>query len=278
MAVHESRLASSDLWVRESVQVCLAGGSTMQRLLEASVVERTLQATVALLALTPIVTYVLWIADGCEAFVPFISDMDLPPRSGFTFTLGYALSGILLATTGVQLGVLRERWMSSAGMSQSWVNLNRFSVLAAVAAGISLFWISFTPWDEHLGLHIVQANVIFSGSVIWAFCVTLATWKMSQEEGGFSDVLAPRAAFSMLAVVGLLGMVERVFRYTGLSTDLYALEERLQLLDEACVSLNEPLLSQAAAFEWLLAASMVLIIATFLPEVRLLTGAHEEEE
>ncbi len=250
----------------------------MQRLLEASVVERTLQATVALLALTPIVTYVLWIADGCEAFVPFISDMDLPLRSGFTFTLGYALSGILLATTGVQLGVLRERWMSSAGMSQSWVNLNRFSVLAAVAAGISLFWISFTPWDEYLGLHIVQANVIFSGSVIWAFCVTLATWKMSQEEGGFSDVLAPRAAFSMLAVVGLLGMVERVFRYTGLSTDLYALEERLQLLDEACVSLNEPLLSQAAAFEWLLAASMVLIIATFLPEVRLLTGAHEEEE
>ena len=250
----------------------------MQRLLEAGVVERTLQATVALLALTPIVTYVLWIVDGCEAFVPFISDMDLPPRSGFTFTLGYALSGILHATTGVQLGVLRERWMSSAGMSQSWVNLNRFSVLAVVAAGISLFWISFTPWDEHLGLHIVQANVIFSGSVIWAFCVTLATWKMSQEEGGFSDVLAPRAAFSMLAVVGLLGMVERVFRYTGLSTDLYALEERLQLLDEACVSLNEPLLSQAAAFEWLLAVSMVLIIATFLPEVRLLTRTSEGEE
>ena len=102
--------------------------------------------------------------------------------------------------------------------------------------------------------------------------------KMSQEEEGFSDVLAPRAAFSMLAVVGLLGMVERVFRYTGLSTDLYALEERLQLLDEACVSLNEPLLSQAAAFEWLLAASMVLIIATFLPEVRLLTGTSEGEE
>ena len=250
----------------------------MQRLLEAGVVERTLQATIALLALTPIVTYVLWVADGCEPFVPFISDMDLPPRSGFTFTLGYALSGILLATTGVQLGVLRDRWMSSAGMSQSWVNLNRFSVLAAVAAGISLFWISFTPWDEHLGLHIVQANVIFSGSVIWAFCVTLATWGMSQGEGGFAGVLAPRAAFSVLALVGLLGMVERVFRYTGISTDLYALEERLQLLDESCVSLNEPLLSQAAAFEWLLAASMVLIIATFLPEVRLLTGASGEEE
>ncbi len=250
----------------------------MERLLGAGVVERTLQATVALLALTPIVTYVLWLADGCDPFVPFISDMDIPLRSGFTFTLGYALGGILLATTGVQLGVLRDRWMTSARMSQSWVNLNRFSVLAAVAAGIGLFWISFTPWDEHLGLHIVQANVIFSGSVIWAFCVTLATWRLSQEEGGFSDVLAPRAAFSVLAVVGLLGMVERVFRYTGLSTDLYALEERLQFLDEGCVSLNEPLLSQAAAFEWLLAASMVLIIATFLPEVRVLTRAQGEEE
>ena len=42
--------------------------------------------------------------------------------------------------------------------------------------------------------------------------------------------------------------------------------------------LNEPLLSQAAAFEWLLAASMVLIIATFLPEVRLLTGTSEGKE
>ena len=73
-------------------------------------------------------------------------------------------------------------------------------------------------------------------------------------------------------------MIERVFRYTGLSSDLYGLEERLQTLDGSCISLNEPLLSQAAAFEWLLAVSMVLIIATFLPEVRLLTGNSEEEE
>ena len=101
---------------------------------------------------------------------------------------------------------------------------------------------------------------------------------MSQEEKGFSGVLAPRAAFCVLAVIGLLGMIERVFRFTGLSSDLYALEERLQTLDGACISLNEPLLSQAAAFEWLLAASMVLVIATFLPEVRLLTGNSGEEE
>ena len=250
----------------------------MERLLEGGQVERTLQMTVTLLALTPIVTYFLWVADGCEPFVPFISDMDLPTRSGFTFTVGYALSGILLLTMGVQLGVLRDRWMASAEMPRNWVNLNRISVLAAVATGIGLFWISFTPWDEHLGLHIAQANVIFFGSVIWASCVTLATWGMSQEEEAFSGVLAPRAAFSVLAVIGLLGMIERVFRYTGLSSDLYGLEERLQTLDGSCISLNEPLLSQAAAFEWLLAASMVLIIATFLPEVRLLTGNLGEEE
>ncbi len=250
----------------------------MERLLEGTVVERTLQATIALLALTPIASYSLWVADGCEPFVPFISDMDLPTRSGFTFTVGYALSGILLATMGVQLGVLRDRWMTSADMPRNWVNLNRFSMMAAIATGIGLFWISFTPWDEHLELHIAQANVIFFGGVIWASCVTLATWRMSHEERGFSGVLAPRTAFSVLAVIGLLGMIERVFRYTGLSSDLYALEERLQTLDGSCISLNEPLLSQAAAFEWLLAASMVLIIATFLPEVRLLTGNSGDEE
>ena len=34
-------------------------------------------------------------------------------------------------------------------------------------------------------------------------------------EEGFAGVLAPRAAFSVLALVGLLGMVERVFRPSG---------------------------------------------------------------
>ena len=241
-------------------------------LLERGFVERSVRVTVALLALTPLVTYALWVSDGCDPLMPFISDMDLPSRSGFTFTIGYAFSGILLALTGLQLGLLRDRWMAAAEMPRNWINLNLFAMLAAIAAGVSLFWISFTPWDEHLELHIAQANVIFFGSVIWASCVTLATWRMSFEEPGFSRVLAPRVAFTVL------GLVERVYRFTGLSADLYALEERLQMLDQGCVTLNESLLSQAAAFEWLLAASMVLVVVSFLPEVRLLTLDVTEEE
>ena len=250
----------------------------MEMLLKRGFVERSVRATVALLALTPLVTYALWVSDGCDPLMPFISDMDLPNRSGFTFTIGYAISGIMLALTGLQLGLLRDRWMSAAEIPRNWVNLHLFAMLAAIAAGVSLFWISFTPWDEHLELHIFQANVIFFGSVIWASCVTLATWRMSFEEPEFSRVLTPRAAFTVLGLVGLVGMVERVYRFTGLSTDLYALEERLQMLDQGCVTLNESLLSQAAAFEWLLAASMVLVVVSFLPEVRLLTMDATEEE
>ena len=218
--------------------------------------------------MTPILTYLLWLSDGCDPYLPFISDMDLPERSGASFTIGYAISGVLLACSSLQFGILRERWLIRNGIERSWVVLNRFSFRSSILSGISLFWISFTPWDEHLVLHIAQANVIFIGSVAWAVCVSLVTSRMADADPSFSGLVRHRFTLAAASLIGLLGMGERFVRFSGITMDMYALEERLTMLDQDCVSLNETLLSQAAFFEWVLAASMVLMVASLVPEVR----------
>ena len=239
----------------------------MSNLLQKKTVERTLSSAAAFLAVTPILTYVLWLSDGCDPYLPFISDMDLPARSGASFTVGYVISGVLLACSSLQFGILRERWLIRNGVERSWVVLNRFSFISSILSGISLFWISFTPWDEHLVLHIAQANVIFIGSVAWAVCVSFVTSRMADADSSFSGLVRQRFALAAVGLIGLLGMGERFVRFSGISMDMYALEERLTMLEQDCVSLNEALLSQAAFFEWLLAASMVLMVASLVPEV-----------
>jgi len=239
----------------------------MSSLLRKGTVEGTLAAAAVFLAGTPILTYGLWLADGCDPYLPFISDMDLPERSGVSFTIGYAISGILLACSSFQFGILRERWLIGNGVERTWVTLNRFSFVASMLSGVSLFWISFTPWDEHLQLHIAQANVIFIGSVSWAICVSIVTSRMAVADPSFSELVWPRAALAAMGLIGLLGMAERFLRFSGITMEMYALEDRLMMLEEDCVSLNESLLSQAAVFEWILAASMVLMVASLIPEV-----------
>tara|TARA_B100000287_G_scaffold146491_1_gene138203 strand:- start:2194 stop:2988 length:795 start_codon:yes stop_codon:yes gene_type:complete len=252
------------------VKIDPSHGLAVDRLLERLVVENTMKAVVFLLALTPLASYALWVSDGCEPNLPFISDMDLLPRSGFTFTLGYAISGVLLTLAGFQLGSLRGIWISEKGLEERWLMINKVSMFAAMAAGISLFWISFTPWNEQFELHILQANVIFIGSVIWSIGMTIVTWAMSKEDSSFAGFIPFRVISTGLGVIGLVGMLERFARYTGISTDLYALEERLGSLDQDCTSVTSELLSQAAAFEWMLAGSMILVLASVLPEIKIL--------
>ena len=135
-----------------------------------------------------------------------------------------------------------------------------------MAAGISLFWISFTPWNEQFELHILQ-QMSSSWGVIWSIGMTIVTWAMSKEIR-HSLVLSHWVIFTGLGVIGLVGM-ERFARYTGISTT-YTLEERLGSLDQDCTSVTSELLSQAAAFEWMLAGSMILVLASVLPEIKIL--------
>jgi|TARA_B100000959_G_scaffold182222_1_gene190511 hypothetical protein len=261
-----------------AIQVRASDGQDMSMLLEGRFVRWNLGLLAASLVLTPLVTYSLWISDGCEPYLPFISDMDLPPRSGLTFTLGYAICGILMLSFGVQIGILREKWMESGGVEGRWIAWNRAAMASSVLAGFCLFWISFTPWNEHLELHIVQANVIFIGSVFWSVVTTVSTRRMGQDDPRFEEMLPRRVGFSILGLTGLVGMVERFYRFTGLSLDMYALEERLEMLSDSCVNLENSYLSQAAVFEWILAGSMILMLVSFLPEIELLAPVTPGED
>ena len=73
-------------------------------------------------------------------------------------------------------------------------------------------------------------------------------------------------------------MAERFVRFNGLSLDFNTLQDRVESMVGGCVPLDNSLLSQSAAFEWLFAGSMVLVVASLIPEVRILTGSESEEE
>lgn len=250
----------------------------MSRALDGSVVRVTLWSSVAFLGLTPITTYVLWLSEGCDPFLPFISDMDLLELPGVAFTVGYSISGFLLALSGTQVGLLREKWFESVSAGDKWIAINRLATLFSLAAGTGLFWISFTPWNEDLTLHIALANVIFVGSMAWAICITYCTQRMSKEDERFARNIRMRAGFSAMGLIALIGMAERFVRFNGLSLDFNTLQDRVESMVGGCVPLDNSLLSQSAAFEWLFAGSMVLVVASLIPEVRILTGSESEEE
>tara|TARA_B100000029_G_scaffold449288_1_gene472352 strand:- start:557 stop:1171 length:615 start_codon:yes stop_codon:yes gene_type:complete len=203
--------------------------------------------------------------------------MDLSERAGVAFTVGYSISGLLLAVSGIQFGLLREDWFESRSSDEKLITINRLSMFFSVAAGIGLFWISFTPWDESFLLHIVLANVIFLGSISWAICITICTWVMSKEDERFESSVTMRTGFSAMGLFGLFGMAERFMRFNGLTLNFDALRGRLGERVGECISLGDSLLSQAAAFEWLFAGSMALVVASLIPEIEILTVSESEE-
>ncbi len=131
----------------------------MQWLLQADTVRKTIRACITVQLATLAVCYALWVSEGCDHFMPFISDTDTQPVPGVPFTIGFTVSGLLLTLLAWQLFRLRSDWISSNPTGARLRSLNTFSAIFGIISGLFIVWIAYTPWDEQLPL---QQLKIFS--------------------------------------------------------------------------------------------------------------------
>ena len=229
----------------------------MESLLRTSTVVLAIRAAILIQMATLAVCYFLWVNEGCDPFVPFISDTDTNPVSGLYFTIGFTLSGILLVY-----------WAGPSGEEAGIGAINAIPAISAVIAGVSLAWIADTPWDEQLDLHLIQARLVFGGSTVWAISSTVITSRMSESDAAFSNLLERRKARTLFTLICMVGMAVSVISYSGLDLAVPA-----SYLDSVrvCTDLNVTPLAMAATFEWLVALGLIAIIETCIEEARLLS-------
>jgi len=248
----------------------------MQWLLQADMVRKTVRACIAAQLATLAVCYALWVSEGCDHFMPFISDTDTHSVSGGLFTFGFTVSGLLLALLAWQMFRLRSDWISANPTGARLRSLNTFSAIFGMLSGLFIVWIAYTPWDEQLALHLLQARVIFAGSIIWAFLSTVMASDMAAFDARYHEVYKPRrdrAAFTGLCL-GLMAL--SVVQYTGISVGLPEFETYVDMV-QICTDLSITEMSIAAVFEWAMVLGLISVIETALREVSLLTS-HESEE
>jgi hypothetical protein len=222
------------------------------------------------------VCYALWVSEGCDHFMPFISDTDTHPVSGAPFTFGFTVSGLLLALLAWQMFRLRSDWISANPTGARLRSLNTFSAIFGMLSGLFIVWIAYTPWDEQLALHLLQARVIFAGSVIWAFLSTVMASDMAALDARFHEVYKPRrdrTAFTGLCL-GLMAL--SVVQYTGISVALLEFETYVDMV-QICTDLSITEMSIAALFEWAMVLGLISIVETAVREVSLLTSDESEE-
>ncbi len=240
----------------------------MEILLRRGTVVGIIRATIVIQLMTLVACYALWAMEGCDPFVPFISDTDTNSASGFYFTIGFTITGILLMIIGTQSYFLRRKWASSNLGDGRIGSLNLISSISALVAGASLAWIADTPWHEQMELHLVQARLVFGGSMIWAISSTLISSRMAEAEPAFSELTAVRRWRTSFTFVCMSVMVVSVVSYSGISLAVPA--SYLDLVRE-CTDLDVTALSVAATFEWLVAFGLIGVIETCIGETRLLS-------
>ena len=208
--------------------------------------EKLVKITVAIQVITLLVCYLSWVLDGCDPFIPFISDTDTNPESSWAFTIGFTLTGALTVPLSIQFYNARRRWAEQNHGSRIEI-MNLLSAISVAISGISKIWNSYTPWHEQMELHMVQARVIFGGLIIWALLSTVISLRMSELDTRFSSLSQTRRSWTVFSLMCLLGLAISVYSYAGISLSIPAGHMDTVL---ECNDLGNPSLSLAAFFEW----------------------------
>merc|ERR1712232_678641 len=110
----------------------------------------------------------MWVAQGCSALMPFISDLGLQGNMKLTFKGGLMFCGVLLAITFCDVWVARRILLESGRSLVCARCINHLATAAGFVICIGVGAIGFFPWDENLKAHCRCANAIFFGGVGWS--------------------------------------------------------------------------------------------------------------
>ncbi len=212
--------------------------------------------------------------------MPFISDTDTNPVSSPFFTLGLTLTGLLLSVIAWQMYSIRSEWIEDNSMENKPRILNTFSAIFGIISGIFLIWIAYTPWDENLALHLLQARIIFVSSIAWAILSTMLAREMQVKDLRFENVFKPRRVRTALTVICCVLMALNVLRFIGFgdaaSMELSNFESYIDTV-EICTDLSFAEMSLAALFEWGMVLGLIAVVHTAILEADLICS-HESEE
>jgi len=250
----------------------------VERLLDAPMIRRVAIGMATVWATTLAAIYGVWISDGCQAFMPFISDLDVYPGTDLIFTLGLATAGALMFISAWQVSTYRGHWLATSGVEPKWSAVNRIGMYSGMIGGFCVVWITVTPWNEALYLHMAQAFLIFGGGLVFIFCQTIITDPMSRIEPRLDRLKTPRLAFLLLTVASIC-LIFLNFARMSIAADDYSFAGVQSILDahfteiQTCTSLTHQALSEAAFFEWTMTAGLGLSLLTVLPELSVLTSS-----
>ena len=224
--------------------------------------------------------YATWVWDGCDPYMPFISDTDTNPASSPYFTLGFTLTGILLSIIAYQMYSVRAEWINSNSLGTKPRMLNTFSAILGVISGVFIVWIAYTPWNEELALHLMQARVIFGSSIAWAILSTMLASEMQATDMRFEEVFKPRRDRTVFTVICCALMALNVVRFVGFgdaaSLELGHFESYVDIV-EVCTDLTVAEMSLAALFEWGMVLGLIAVVHTGILETDLISS-HDSEE
>jgi len=243
-------------------------------------IRTSIGAAIIIQLTTLVASYTAWTLDGCDPYMPFISDTDTNPVSSPFFTLGFTLTGLLLAVIAWQMYSIRLEWIENNSMGTRPRMLNIFSAIFGIISGIFLIWIAYTPWDENLVLHLLQARTIFVSSIAWAILSTMLASEMQVHDMRFERVFKPRRFRTALTVICCVLMALNVLRFIGFgdatSMELSHFESYIDTV-EICTDLTIPEMSLAALFEWGMVLGLIAVVHTGILEADLICS-HESEE
>ncbi len=228
--------------------------------------ERLVKVTVAIQVVTLVFCYFSWVLDGCDPFIPFISDTDTNPASSWAFTIGFTLIGALTVPLSILFYNVRRRW-AEQNHESGIETMNLLSAISVAISGLSTIWISYTPWHEQMELHMIQARIIFGGLIIWAILSTVMSLRMLERDTRFVSLFRTRRRWTVFSLVCLLGLAISVYSYAGSSLSMPAGHMDTVL---ECSDLGHPSLSLAAFFEWLLVIGFAGVSYTGAQEALLL--------
>lgn len=226
--------------------------------------------------------YAIWLSDGCQPFMPFISDLDVYPGTDLIFTLGLATAGALMFLCAWQVCTYRGRWLEASGVEPKWVGVNRLGMYSGMIGAICVVWIADTPWNEAMYLHTAQAFFIFGGGLTFIFCQTIITDPMSRIEPRFDRLKTPRLALLLITVASLC-LITLNFARMSIAADDVSIDGMRAIMDahftqiQTCTTLTQQALSEAAFFEWTMTAGLGLSLLTVLPELTILTSSNTED-
>ena len=214
--------------------------------------------------------YVISVAKGhSEAFMPFISDLDLFQPEDTIFTIGLVISAVAIMVTLAALFSHKREALASAGMGRFWRVLNLIALPIGLLAAGSTLLIGFAPWPEFGPLHVLLARSIFYNGVAWCVIQLLLEWRLGRKVPLYLDQLKLRVLPVVAAFIGLVGFIffsaKAVTQGEGSEETANWEELRQQALssDTYTAGSLSPMWDVAALFEWLMILAMIATLATY---------------